>query len=150
MSRDISMTAKLLQLVNSAFFGLRRHVASPGEAVKLLGLDTIKALVLSVQIFSHFDHKQKGAFALDVLWQAGLRSLGIVWSRPSVTATAACSGLRPVAKAFGWSDGIRYSRGTGSRARAARSCTVASSHGIVPGSTGRARLALSASRSENQ
>jgi len=72
MSRDISMTAKMLQLVNSAFFGLRRHVASPGEAVKLLGLDTIKALVLSVQIFSHFDHQQKGAFALDVLWQHSL------------------------------------------------------------------------------
>jgi putative nucleotidyltransferase with HDIG domain len=72
MSRDISMTAKLLQLVNSAFFGLRRHVSSPGEAVKLLGLDTMKALVLSVQIFSHFDHQQKGAFSLDVLWQHSL------------------------------------------------------------------------------
>ena len=72
MSRDISMTAKILQLVNSAFFGLRRHVASPVEAVKLLGLDTIKALILSVQIFSHFDQKQGGAFALDVLWQHSL------------------------------------------------------------------------------
>ena len=27
--------------------------------------------------------------------------------RPAVTATAACSGLRPVANAFGCSDGIR-------------------------------------------
>jgi HD-like signal output (HDOD) protein len=72
ISRDISMTAKILQLVNSASFGLRRHVASPVEAVKLLGIDTIKALVLSVQIFSHFDHRQKGAFALDVLWQHSL------------------------------------------------------------------------------
>jgi putative nucleotidyltransferase with HDIG domain len=72
IGRDIGMTAKMLQLVNSAFFGLRRHVSSPGEAVKLLGLDTIKALVLSVQIFSHFDHQQKGAFSLDVLWQHSL------------------------------------------------------------------------------
>src|SRR2546426_770343 len=69
---DSSMTAKLLQLVNSAFFGLRRHVSSPVEAVKLLGLDTIKALTLSMQIFSHFDQKQEGAFALDVLWQHSL------------------------------------------------------------------------------
>src|SRR5216683_1384998 len=57
MSRDISMTAKMLQLVNSAFFGLRRHVSNPGEAVKLLGLDTIKALILSMQVFSRFDQK---------------------------------------------------------------------------------------------
>ena len=42
------------------------------EAVKLLGLDTIKALVLSVQIFSYFDQQQGGAFALDVLWQHSL------------------------------------------------------------------------------
>jgi HD-like signal output (HDOD) protein len=72
MGCDMSMTAKMLQLVNSAFFGLRRHVSSPGEAVKLLGLDTIKALVLSMQIFSHFDHQQEGAFALDILWQHSL------------------------------------------------------------------------------
>jgi HD-like signal output (HDOD) protein len=72
MSRDIGMTAKMLQLVNSAFFGLRRHVSSPAEAVKLLGLDTIKALVLSLQIFSRFDQKREGAFSLDALWQHSL------------------------------------------------------------------------------
>ena len=33
-------------------------------------------------------------------------SRGRYWSRPCVTATAACSGLRPVANAFGCSDGI--------------------------------------------
>ena len=32
---------------------------------------------------------------------------------PSVTATTACSGLRPVAKALGCSLGIRYTRGIG-------------------------------------
>jgi len=52
ISRDIAMTAKILQLVNSAFFGLYQTVESPARAVKLLGLDTIKALVLVSQIFS--------------------------------------------------------------------------------------------------
>ena len=33
-------------------------------------------------------------------------SRGMSCSSPWVTATAACSGFRPVAKAFGWSDGI--------------------------------------------
>ena len=42
------MTAKLLQLVNSAFFGVRREVASPLQAVQLLGLDTVRALALTV------------------------------------------------------------------------------------------------------
>lgn len=52
ISQDIAMTAKILQLVNSAFFGLYQKVDSPTRAVKLLGLDTIRALVLVSQIFS--------------------------------------------------------------------------------------------------
>ncbi len=55
IEKDVGMTAKILQLVNSAFFGLPRHIASPSQAVSLLGLDTIKALVLSVQVFSQFE-----------------------------------------------------------------------------------------------
>ena len=55
VSKDMGMTAKILQLVNSAFFGLRRHVSSPSQAVSLLGLDTIKSLVLSVHIFTELD-----------------------------------------------------------------------------------------------
>ena len=71
-------------------------------------------------------------------------------SNPSVTATAACCGLRPVANAFGCSDGMVYSRGAGTWARHARSCTIASSSGIMPGTTGWARPAFSANLSENQ
>ena len=78
MGRDIGMTAKMLQLVNSAFFGLRRHVSSPVEAVKLLGLDTIKALVLSMQIFSRFDQKREEPVRFDALWQHSLHSSCLV------------------------------------------------------------------------
>ena len=52
VSQDIAMTAKILHLVNSAFFGLYQKIESPARAVKLLGIDTIKALVLISQIFS--------------------------------------------------------------------------------------------------
>ena len=68
ISRDIGMTAKILQLVNSAFFGFRRHIASPAEAAELLGLETIKALVLSVKIFSQFDQVGMKIFVADRIW----------------------------------------------------------------------------------
>lgn len=55
IAKDPAITAKILQLVNSAFFGLGRRVSSPAEAASLLGLDTIKYLVLSVGLFSQFD-----------------------------------------------------------------------------------------------
>jgi HD-like signal output (HDOD) protein/CheY-like chemotaxis protein len=69
IERDISMTAKILQLVNSAFFGLGRHISTPVQAVSLLGLDTVKALILSSQVFSNFDPVKTPGLCLDTLWQ---------------------------------------------------------------------------------
>src|SRR5690606_15411154 len=45
VAMDLGMSAKLLQLVNSARFGLNRQVSSPVEAVSLLGVSTVKSLV---------------------------------------------------------------------------------------------------------
>jgi putative nucleotidyltransferase with HDIG domain len=67
ISQDIAMTAKILQLVNSAFFGLYQNIESPARAVKLLGLDTIKALVLISQIFSEMKIP-KDLFSAQTLW----------------------------------------------------------------------------------
>lgn len=67
IEQDIAMTAKLMQLVNSSFFGLYTKVESPQRAVKLLGIDTINALVLGVQVFSQFN-VQSSALSIDYLW----------------------------------------------------------------------------------
>jgi HD-like signal output (HDOD) protein/CheY-like chemotaxis protein len=54
VERDVAMSAKVLQLVNSAFFGLGRRVARISEAVHYLGLDTLRALVLHAGAFEAF------------------------------------------------------------------------------------------------
>jgi HD-like signal output (HDOD) protein len=54
ISKDVGMSAKLLKLVNSAFFGLPAPVSSTVRAVSLLGLETIKTLILTIKIFSQF------------------------------------------------------------------------------------------------
>jgi HD-like signal output (HDOD) protein len=74
ISKDIGMTAKILQLVNSAFFGLCQSVSSPTQAASLLGLETIKALVLSVQIFSEFDPSGVPQFSPEMLWKHSMRT----------------------------------------------------------------------------
>ncbi len=68
IEKDIGMSAKILQLVNSAFFGLPRQVSSPSQAVSLLGLEVVKSLVLSVQVFSQFDKTKLKNLSLDSLW----------------------------------------------------------------------------------
>ena len=55
IATDIGMTAKLLQLVNSAFFGLRYRVDNLTQAMSLLSFDTIRSLMLSFHVFSQCD-----------------------------------------------------------------------------------------------
>jgi putative nucleotidyltransferase with HDIG domain len=68
ISMDMGMTAKVLQLVNSAYFGLRRHINTPVEAVIYLGMEQVKALVLSVHIFSQAELKGFSPTYLKDLW----------------------------------------------------------------------------------
>jgi HD-like signal output (HDOD) protein/ActR/RegA family two-component response regulator len=72
ISMDVGMTAKILQMVNSAFFGLGRPLTSPGEAVGYLGLDRVKALVLSIQVFSEFKADGLPGFSPARLWAHSL------------------------------------------------------------------------------
>ncbi len=70
---DIVMTAKILQLVNSAFFGLPQNITSPQQAVNLLGTNTIKSLIISVGIFSAFSKIRSPGFSLENLWEHSMR-----------------------------------------------------------------------------
>ncbi len=67
ITKDMAITAKLLKLVNSAFFGLNRQMASPSEAAAYLGFDTIKSLVLGVQAFASFEGGSV-PFSMEALW----------------------------------------------------------------------------------
>jgi HD-like signal output (HDOD) protein len=68
ISSDPSMTARLLKLVNSAYFGLAKPVADVARAGALLGLDRIMALVLGQGIFSGGEVPQVRGFSLEKLW----------------------------------------------------------------------------------
>ena len=63
ISRDLAMSAKVLQIVNSAFFGLPRRIADIREAVTYLGIDHLMSLALAVHAFKPFQRKGKAAAA---------------------------------------------------------------------------------------
>jgi HD-like signal output (HDOD) protein len=54
IEHDVAMAAKVLQLVNSAFFGLARKVTTLQTAVGYLGMETIKNLALASEAFRVF------------------------------------------------------------------------------------------------
>jgi HD-like signal output (HDOD) protein len=73
IARDAGMSAKLLKLVNSAFFGLCRPITSPVEAVSYLGIDTIKALVLAANAFGSYDQASNNPLDVESVWSHSLQ-----------------------------------------------------------------------------
>ncbi len=65
---DLSLSAKVLKMVNSAYYGIRNKVASVKQAIVILGFNTIKSLALSTAIMDKFgttgsiDGFSRGAF----------------------------------------------------------------------------------------
>lgn len=72
IAKDMAMLSKVLQVVNSAYFGLRRTISSPGHALALLGLDRVKALVLTVKVFEQCEQTGNLPISLEQLWRHGL------------------------------------------------------------------------------
>jgi HD-like signal output (HDOD) protein/ActR/RegA family two-component response regulator len=54
IEQDPAVSARVLQIVNSAFFGLSHSIVSLPQAVLHLGIEAIKNLVFSVELFRSF------------------------------------------------------------------------------------------------
>lgn len=72
IAKDMAMLSKILQVVNSAYFGLRRTISSPAHALSLLGLDRVKGLVLTVKLFEQCTQTGSLPVPLEQLWRHGL------------------------------------------------------------------------------
>jgi|HubBroStandDraft_5_1064220.scaffolds.fasta_scaffold05370_3 putative nucleotidyltransferase with HDIG domain len=69
IGRDVAMTANIMKLVNSAFFGSRRPITTIDRAVAYLGMDTLGALVLGHGVFQSGVATGIDGFSLEQLWQ---------------------------------------------------------------------------------
>ncbi|MGQ3058667.1 MAG: HDOD domain-containing protein, partial [Nevskia sp.] len=97
IEQDMSMTARLLQLVNSAFFGLSRRITHIREAVTYLGFEPIRNLVVSSEMFRAMSRLAAPAgFSLDAVQQHSQRvgsiAAGLLSDR-ELSRTAYCAGM---------------------------------------------------------
>jgi putative nucleotidyltransferase with HDIG domain len=69
VEKDLAISTKLIQVVNSAFYGLAQQVTDPAAAVLLLGLETTASLVLSIEAFARFDKVKPIYFSMDKVWR---------------------------------------------------------------------------------
>lgn len=68
LSGDVGVAAKLVQLANSALFGLRWPATTPAQAIQVLGTETTKALVLAAGLISRFDPATLAPYDLGDVW----------------------------------------------------------------------------------
>jgi HD-like signal output (HDOD) protein len=55
ITRDVAMSAKVMQIASSAFFSTHRIVETAQQAVMVLGAEVIRSLVLVEEVFRQFD-----------------------------------------------------------------------------------------------
>ena len=69
IAKDMAMTTKLVQVLNSAYFGLPRTITDPTEAVGILGFETVKSLTMTVKLLSQYDKVKPVYFSNDSIWR---------------------------------------------------------------------------------
>jgi putative nucleotidyltransferase with HDIG domain len=72
VEQDPGLSTKLLHIVNSAQFGISRQIVTPSEAVQILGIEVLKALMLGVKAFNFYDEKPFVKSTFHDLWSHSL------------------------------------------------------------------------------
>jgi len=90
ISKDPVLTAKVLKMSNSAYYGYSREIATISEAIIILGLDTLKSLVIAASAYASLSREAEGY---------GLQR-GDLWRHSLATA----AGARLISKQAGYKE----------------------------------------------
>jgi len=73
INKDPSLSAKVIKMINSTYYGLPRRVTSIDQALALLGTDSIKNISICASVNQAFSHvKNNAVFDLKVFWKHSL------------------------------------------------------------------------------
>ena len=74
VSQDVSLSAKILKVANSAFYSFPQQIGSIKQAVSILGTNAVRSLVLSFSLLTMKRGKQKTTFNFEKFWERSLAS----------------------------------------------------------------------------
>ena len=69
---DQGISARVLRMANSAFYGLRHKVASIRQAVVVIGFDAVRLLALATSVFDVFAQRQQDLLNAEAFWMHSL------------------------------------------------------------------------------
>ena len=73
IEKDQSITAKILRLVNSAFYGCQSRISDVNSAVVLMGFNTVRNAIISISVIKAFANiKDMEQFKVEDFWRHAL------------------------------------------------------------------------------
>ena len=91
---DAPLSAKVVSLVNSALFGLRREVTTVSHALVLLGANAVRTIALSFAVVSNLREHERAGFDNRAYWRRA------IFAASAAQQLAQQQGLRHPADAF--------------------------------------------------
>jgi HD-like signal output (HDOD) protein/ActR/RegA family two-component response regulator len=73
IAQDEALSSELVRLTNSSYLGLPSDVSDPVEAVRCLGFETVKGLVMALQFLAEHGRLKPAYLCLDQLWQHSVK-----------------------------------------------------------------------------
>ncbi len=74
VSKDISLSTKILKVSNSAFYSFPQQIGSINQAVSILGTNAVRSLVLSFSFLTIKSGSERSKFDFTKFWQRSLAS----------------------------------------------------------------------------
>lgn len=69
ISQDQALTAKILHLVNSAFYGYQNEIKTISRAVVVLGFQAVRSAALAISVFDYFDGEDSHQIDMSQFWK---------------------------------------------------------------------------------
>jgi len=73
IEKDPALSIKLLQIVNSAFYGLSARISSISQAISLIGMQELQSIILSTAVMDKFSDLPSGLISMYDFWEKSLR-----------------------------------------------------------------------------
>lgn len=80
ISMDPGLTAKVLKIANSAFYGFPKKISTVEFAIIVLGFDTIREIVISISLVSALQNKQEAGGNTQQFWDHAIYT-GVIGRR---------------------------------------------------------------------
>ncbi|PID79269.1 hypothetical protein CSB20_10910 [bacterium DOLZORAL124_64_63] len=77
ISQDQALTAKILHLVNSAFYGYSKQITTISRAVVILGFQAVRSAALAISVFDYFNGEDDSQIDMTEFWHHSIATASI-------------------------------------------------------------------------